>query len=270
MACQGIDEVYHLAADMGGIGYITTVHAEITSNNVLINTHMLEAASRAKVERYFYSSSACIYPAYLQDSADITPLKEADAMPAEPEEGYGWEKLFTEKLCQYYKEDHGLEVRIARFHNAYGPFGTYDGGKEKAPAAISRKVALIQDGDEFEVWGDGQQTRSFMYIDDCVEGIYRITQSSISEPLNLGSDRMVTVDELVDIIANAAGKTVRKQHDLTKPQGVRGRNSDNSKLADLFSWRPSVTLEEGLAITYRWIESQLAAEGRISQPANVG
>jgi nucleoside-diphosphate-sugar epimerase len=178
--------------------------------------------------------------------------------------------LFTEKLCQYYKEDHGLEVRIARFHNAYGPFGTYDGGKEKAPAAISRKVALIQDGDDIEVWGDGQQTRSFMYIDDCVEGIYRITQSSVSEPLNLGSDRMVTVDELVDIIANAAGKTVRKQHDLTKPQGVRGRNSDNSKLADLLSWEPSVTLEEGLAITYRWIESQLAAEGRISQPAKVG
>ena len=163
-----------------------------------------------------------------------------------------------------------MEVRIARFHNANGPFGTYDGGKEKAPAAISRKVALIQDGDDIEVWGDGQQTRSFMYIDDCVEGIYRITQSSVSEPLNLGSDRMVTVDELVDIIANAAGKTVRKQHDLTKPQGVRGRNSDNSKLADLLSWEPSVTLEEGLAITYRWIESQLAAEGRISQPAKVG
>lgn len=269
-ACQGVDEVYHLAADMGGIGYITAVHAEITSNNVLINTHMLEAAHREGVDRYFYASSACIYPAYLQDSPDVTPLKEADAIPAEPEEGYGWEKLFTEKLCQYYHQDHGLETRVARFHNAYGPYGTYDGGKEKAPAAIARKVALVPDGGDIEVWGDGQQTRSFMYIDDCVEGIYRITQSDFSEPLNLGSDRLVTVDELVDIVANAAGKTVHKRHDLTRPQGVRGRNSDNSRLSDLLDWAPTISLEEGLTSTYRWIESQLAAEGRLPEPAKSG
>ena len=256
-ATQDIDHVYSLAADMGGIGYITASHAEIAANNTLINTHMLEAARVNKVERFFYSSSACVYPDYRQNEPDIAGLKEDDAYPAAPEEGYGWEKLFTEKMCQYYTEDHGLETRVARFHNAYGTLGTYDGGKEKAPAAICRKIALADDDAEIEVWGDGKQTRSFMHVDDCVEGIYRLMQSGVSEPMNLGNDRMVTVNELVDIIANAAGKTIKKRHDLTKPQGVRGRNSDNSKLADVLGWTPSITLEVGLKETYDWIAEQV-------------
>jgi GDP-D-mannose 3', 5'-epimerase len=262
-ATKGIDHVYNLAADMGGIGYITASHADIALNNTLINTHMLEAARENGVERYFYSSSACIYPDYRQESPDIAGLKEEDAYPAAPEEGYGWEKLFTEKLCQYYTEDHGLATRVARFHNVYGPLGTYDGGKEKAPAAISRKIALAGDGDEIEVWGDGEQTRSFMHIDDCVEGIYRLMQSGTSEPLNLGNDRMVTVNELVDIIANVAGKTIKKRHDLTKPQGVRGRNSDNTKLADVLGWAPSITLEDGLSRTYAWISDQVGCTSTV-------
>lgn len=256
-ATQDIDHVYSLAADMGGIGYITASHAEIAANNTLINTHMLEAARVNKVQRFFYSSSACVYPDYRQSEPDVTPLKEEDVYPAAPEEGYGWEKLFTEKLCQYYTEDHGLETRVARFHNAYGTLGTYDGGKEKAPAAICRKIALAEDGGEIEVWGDGLQTRSFMHIDDCVEGIYRLMQSGVSAPMNLGNDRMVTVNELVDIIAEVSGKSISKRHDLTKPQGVRGRNSDNSRLGDVLGWTPSITLEEGLKETYDWIASQV-------------
>ena len=254
---DGVSEVYNLAADMGGIGYITASHAEITRNNVLINSHMLEASRTNKVSRYFYSSSACVYPAYKQDESDVPALKESDAYPAEPEEGYGLEKLFTEKLCQYYREDFGLETRIARFHNAYGPQGTYEGGKEKAPAALSRKIALANDVDEIEVWGDGNQTRSFMYIDDCTEGIYRIMQSDYHEPLNLGSDRLVTVDELIDIIARIAGKTIKKKHDLSKPQGVRGRNSDNTLIRKVLGWEPSITLEEGLVHTYKWIHEMV-------------
>ena len=254
---DGVSEVYNLAADMGGIGYITASHAEITRNNVLINSHMLEASRTNKVSRYFYSSSACVYPAYKQDESDVPALKEPDAYPAEPEEGYGLEKLFTEKLCQYYREDFGLETRIARFHNAYGPQGTYEGGKEKAPAALSRKIALANDVDEIEVWGDGNQTRSFMYIDDCTEGIYRIMQSDYHEPLNLGSDRLVTVDELIDIIARIAGKTIKKKHDLSKPQGVRGRNSDNTLIRKVLGWEPSITLEEGLVHTYKWIHEMV-------------
>ena len=258
-AVDGIDEVYHLAADMGGIGYITAKHAEIAHNDVLINTHMLEAARQAKVSRFLYSSSACIYPGYRQESADVTPLREEDAYPALPEEGYGWEKLFAEKLCQYYREDFGLETRVVRFHNVYGPLGTYDGGKEKAPAAISRKLALASSGDTIEVWGDGAQTRSFMYVDDCVEGILRLMRSDHHEPLNLGTDRLVTVNELVDIIAEVAGKQVLKHHDLSKPQGVRGRNSDNNRLRSVLGWEPSISLEDGLAETYRWIEAQVCS-----------
>jgi len=257
-ATEGIDHVYNLAADMGGIGYITASHAEIAANNTLINTHMIEAARVNGVGRFFYSSSACVYPDYRQNEPDIAGLKEEEVMPAAPEEGYGWEKLYAEKMCQYYTEDYGLETRVARFHNAYGPLGTYQGGKEKAPAAICRKVAMAEDGGEIEVWGDGEQTRSFMHVDDCVEGIYRLMQSGSSEPMNLGNDRMVTVNELVDIIAAAAGKTLAKQHDLSKPQGVRGRNSDNTKLADLLGWTPSITLEQGLAETYSWISDQVA------------
>jgi GDP-D-mannose 3', 5'-epimerase len=261
-ATRGVDEVYQLAADMGGIGYISANHADIARNNVLINAHMIEAATQNNVPRYFYSSSACIYPMYLQTSPEVTPLKEKDAYPADPEEGYGWEKLYAEKLCQYYEEDGKIETRVARFHNIYGPLGTYEGGREKAPAAISRKVALVPDGGEVEVWGDGQQTRSFMYVDDCVEGIYRITQSGHSEPLNLGTDRLVTVDELVDLVASVADKRITKRYDLSKPQGVRGRNSDNSKLSQVLGWGPQVSLEEGLKRTYLWIESQLRAAGR--------
>ena len=262
VATRGIDTVYHLAADMGGIGFITAYHAEVASNNVLMNTHMLEASRLSGASRFLYSSSACIYPQYRQNEADVTPLKEEDAYPAEPEEGYGWEKLFTENLCRYYLEDHGLETRVARFHNAYGPLGTYDGGREKAPAAIGRKVALALDRDEIEVWGDGLQTRSFMYVDDCVEGILRLMRSDHSQPLNLGTDRLVAVDELVDIVCRIAGKTLSKRHDTTQPQGVRGRNSDNSRLREVLGWEPSVSLEEGMATTYHWIENELRRAGR--------
>ena len=260
VSTKGIDQVYNLAADMGGIGYITAYLADIARNNILINTHMLEASQINNVQRFFYSSSACIYPSYMQTSSDVTPLKESDAYPADPEEGYGWEKLFAEKMCQYYTNDYGLETRIARFHNVYGPLGTYDGGKEKAPAAICRKLVKANDGEEIEVWGDGEQTRSFMYIDDCTEGIYRIMQSNISEPLNLGMDVMVSINELVDIITDISGKEVIKKHDLNKPQGVRGRNSDNSLLCTLLEWEPSISLKDGLQTTYSWIENQIKNE----------
>lgn len=263
IATRGIEEIYHLAADMGGIGYITAYHAEITKNNTMINVHMLEAARLNGIKRFLFSSSACVYPQYLQKSPDVTPLKEDDAWPADPEEGYGLEKLYMEKLCQYYREDYGLETRVVRFHNVYGPLGTYEGGKEKAPAAICRKVALARDGDEIEVWGDGQQTRSFMYIDDCVEGIFRIMQSDYPHPLNLGRDELVTVNELVDMVAEIAGKRIVKRYDLSKPQGVRGRNSDNSRLREVLGWEPSIPLREGLVPTYRWIESELRKAGRI-------
>ena len=256
-ATKDIEVIYNLAADMGGIGYITAFLADIARNNTLINTHMIEAARENEVERFFYSSSACIYPSYLQESPDVTPLKESDAYPADPEEGYGWEKLYMEKMCQYYTEDYGIKTRVARFHNVYGPLGTYDGGKEKAPAAICRKVALANDGDEIEIWGDGQQTRSFMYIDDCVQGIYEITNSNESKPLNLGMDQMITVDELVDIVSKVSGKNLIKKHDLTKPQGVRGRNSDNSELNNILGWAPEYSLQDGLSITYNWIKNEL-------------
>jgi nucleoside-diphosphate-sugar epimerase len=256
-ATRDVDEVYQLAADMGGIGYITAFHADIARNNVLINAHMLEASSRNGVGNYFFSSSACIYPMYRQSEADVTPLREEDAYPADPEEGYGWEKLYAEKLCQYYREEGRVRTTVARFHNVYGPLGTYEGGKEKAPAAISRKVASTQDGGEIEIWGDGQQTRSYMYVDDCVEGIHRVSRSDHAEPLNLGTDELISVDGLVDLICGIAGKTLRKRHDVTKPQGVRGRNSDNSRLREILRWEPTTPLEKGLRPTYEWIEAQV-------------
>jgi nucleoside-diphosphate-sugar epimerase len=268
-ATQDADEVYHLAADMGGIGYITAYHAEIARNNVLMNTHMLEAARLNRARRFFFASSACIYPQYRQTAPDVIPLKEEDAHPADPEEGYGWEKLFTEKLCQYYREDFGIETRVARFHNIYGPLGTYEGGKEKAPAAICRKVALAHDGDEIDIWGDGQQTRSFMYVDDCVEGICRLMRSGHRDPLNLGTDRLVTVDELVDVVCRIAGKRLIKRHDPSQPQGVRGRNSDNTRLRQVLGWEPSVSLEEGLGLTYRWIEGELRRAQRLPMTATM-
>jgi GDP-D-mannose 3', 5'-epimerase len=264
-ATRGVDEVYQLAADMGGIGYITANRADVARNNVLINAHMLEAASRNGVSAYFYSSSACVYPVYRQESPTIMPLREEDAYPAQPEEGYGWEKLYSEKLCEYYTEEGKLDTRVARFHNIYGPLGTYEGGREKAPAAISRKVALANGGDEIEVWGDGQQTRSFCYIDDCVEGIYRLMHSECREPLNLGSEELVTVDELVDLVCRIAGKQLLKRHDTTKTQGVRGRNSDNSKLNRVLGWEPGTSLEEGMRETYAWIESVVREETLVSE-----
>jgi GDP-D-mannose 3', 5'-epimerase len=257
----GIDEVYNLAADMGGIGYITAFHADIARNNILINAHMLEASRQNKVGRYLFSSSACVYAQSKQKDADVTPLREEDAFPAEPEPGYGWEKLYAEELCRYYWHDYKFETRIVRFHNVYGPLGTYDGGKEKAPAAICRKVALAGDPDEIEVWGDGEQTRSFMYVDDCVEGLVRLMASDYRDALNLGTDELVTINHLVDLVADSAGKRIAKRHNLLGPQGVRGRNSDNSRLREVLGWEPSITLRQGLPRTYPWIENELRKTG---------
>ena len=257
-ATNGMDDVYQLAADMGGIGYISANHALLTRNNTLINSHILEAARLSKVGRYLYTSSACVYPGFLQDSEDVTPLREDQAVPADPEKGYGWEKLFAEQLTTYYNQECGLDARIVRFHNIYGPLGTYDGGKEKAPAAICRKVALAEDGSDIEIWGDGEQTRSFCYIDDCVEGLRRIMESGYTKPVNLGTDELVTINALVDAVCEAAGKKLRRDHDLTKPQGVRGRNSDNTVLNDLLGWQPGVSLRQGIETTYSWIAAEIA------------
>jgi GDP-D-mannose 3',5'-epimerase len=266
LATRGsVDEVYNLAADMGGIGYITAFHADIARNNILINAHMLEASRQNGVKRYLFSSSACVYAQSKQTDADVAPLREEDAFPAEPEPGYGWEKLYAEELCRYYSHDYKFETRIVRFHNVYGPLGTYDGGKEKAPAAISRKVALARDGDEIEIWGDGKQTRSFMYVDDCVEGLVRIMASDYGDALNLGTDELVTIDQLVDLVSEIAGKQLNKRHNLQGPQGVRGRNSDNSRLCQVVGWEPSITLRLGLRKTYPWIEEELLKAGRISE-----
>src|SRR2546425_1696912 len=260
-ATHGVQHVYNLAANMGGIGFIESHKAEIMHDNVLINMHMLEAARVNGVKRYLYTSSACIYPGYKQHSADVQPLKEEDAYPADPEDGYGWEKLFSERQCRHYFEDHGLDTRVVRFHNIFGSLGTYDGGREKSPAAICRKIALADDGAEIEVWGDGEQTRSYCYIDDCVEGIYRLMQSDHREPINLGQDRMISINELVDMVAKIAGKRIGKRYDVTKPQGVRGRNSDNTRLREVLKWEPQISLEEGLARTYSWIALELEKNG---------
>jgi nucleoside-diphosphate-sugar epimerase len=258
-ATRGVTEVYNLAANMGGIGFIEHNKAVIMHDNVLINIHMLEAAREHGIGRYLYTSSACVYPGYRQNAAEVTPLREEDAYPADPEDGYGWEKLFSERQCRHYWEDHGLYTRVVRFHNIFGPLGTYEGGREKSPAAICRKVARAADGDEIEVWGDGEQTRSYCYIDDCIEGIWRLMRSEHREPLNLGQDRLISINELVDMVAAAAGKRIRKRYDLSAPQGVRGRNSDNTRLREVLGWEPQVSLEEGLRRTYEWIEARLAA-----------
>jgi len=264
-ATSQMHQVYNLAADMGGIGYITAQLADIARNNILINAHMLEASRINGIRRFLFSSSACVYAGYKQNSAEVTPLKEEDAYPADPEAGYGWEKLFTEQLCRYYLHDFDFETRTVRFHNVYGPLGTYEGGKEKAPAAISRKVALAQDGGDIAIWGDGQQTRSFMFISDCVEGLLRLMASDYREPLNLGTEELVSVDQLVDMVCDVAGKKLTKRHDLTKPQGVRGRNSDNSRLRTVLGWEPQIHLRDGLAITYQWIEQELEKAGRLAE-----
>jgi GDP-D-mannose 3',5'-epimerase len=258
-ATRAVDQVYALAADMGGMGYISTHHADILRNNSLINLHTLDAARINGVQRYLYSSSACIYPEYRQTETDVVPLKESDAYPAQPQDAYGWEKLFTELLCSYYADEHPLQTRIVRFHNIYGPFGTYDGGREKAPAAICRKVALAEDGGSIEIWGDGEQTRSFCYIDDCVEGIYRIMQSDDAKPLNLGTDEMVSIKELAHVVTEVAGKRDIDLERIPGPQGVRGRNSDNSLLRKVLGWEPTTSLRDGLGPTYRWIEKRLTS-----------
>jgi nucleoside-diphosphate-sugar epimerase len=257
-ATENIDEVYALAADMGGMGFISCHHAQILYNNSLINLHTLEAARENGVRRYLYTSSACIYPEHLQEETNVTPLKEADAYPAFPQDAYGWEKLVSERLCMHYTEDYGIETRTVRFHNIFGENGTWEGGREKAPAALSRKIAVakLTGNNEIEIWGDGEQTRSFCYIDDCVEGIYRLMRSEFSEPLNLGQDRMISINELADIIAEAAGVAITKKY-VEGPQGVRGRNSDNSKLRAVLGWEPQVPLETGLAATYSWIENEV-------------
>jgi GDP-D-mannose 3', 5'-epimerase len=257
---HGIDEVYNLAADMGGMGFIENNRA-LCMLSVLVNTHMLMAARDLSVQRYFFSSSACVYAAGKQISADVTALKEEDAYPAMPEDGYGWEKLFSERLCRHFREDFGLTTRVARYHNVYGPHGTYDGGREKAPAAICRKVieAQLSGRHEIEIWGDGSQTRSFMYIDDCLAGTQAIMRSGIEEPINLGSSQLVTINQLVDIVEAIAGIRLQRRYNLSAPQGVRGRNSDNALIRRYLNWEPSITLEEGLLKTYRWIHERMTS-----------
>jgi len=257
-ATRDIEEVYALAADMGGMGFISNHHAQILYNNSLINLHTLEAAKTNNVNRYLYTSSACIYPEHLQEVTDVKPLREEDAYPAQPQDAYGWEKLVSEILCMHYRNDYGIETRTVRFHNIFGEMGTWEGGREKAPAAMCRKIAeaKLSGKTEIEIWGDGEQTRSFCYIDDCLEGIYRLMRSDFSEPLNLGQDRMVTINELADIVAKIAGVKITKKH-IDGPQGVRGRNSDNTKLREVLGWEPKISLEDGLSKTYKWIESQI-------------
>lgn len=257
---RNIDKVYNLAANMGGIGFITEVGAEVMHDNILINTYMLEAAKQNKVKRYFYSSSACVYPTYRQENPDVQGLSESDAYPADPDNFYGWEKLVTEKMCEAYRRDYGFDTRIARYHNIYGPHGTYKGGREKSPAALCRKVAEASNPGTITIWGDGKQTRSYCYIDDCLEGTYKLMESDFTEPLNIGSDRLVTINKLADIITKISGKTITKSYDLKAPQGVRGRNADLNLMKKVLSWGPHVSLEEGLKQTYTWIESQVSGQ----------
>lgn len=270
-ACRGVDEVYALAADMGGMGYIVGNDAKILHDNALINLNTIEAARVNGVSRYLYTSSACVYPEYLQETTEIEPLKESDAYPAQPQDAYGWEKLITELLCTYYRQDYGLETRIVRFHNIFGPLGTWTGGREKVPAALCRKIAIAKlTGDrEVEIWGDGNQTRSFCYIDDCIAGLMKIMRSDYREPLNLGQDRMLSINDLAEIIADIAGVAIVKKH-VEGPQGVRGRNSDNNRLRDVLNWEPAISLEEGLARTYRWIAEQVRSVLPKSQPSTAG
>jgi GDP-D-mannose 3', 5'-epimerase len=261
-AIEGCDEVYNLAADMGGMGFIET-HKAACMLSVLINTHLLMAARDAGVKRYFYASSACVYNADKQKDTDNPGLRESDAYPAMAEDGYGWEKLFSERMCRHFREDFGMVTRVARFHNVYGPFGTWSGGREKAPAAVCRKVLEAQRGGarEIVIWGDGLQTRSFMYIDDAVKGIVDIMGSGIEEPINLGSSEMVSINRLVDLVEEIAGVRLERRYDLSAPKGVRGRNSDNTLIRKYLNWEPSIPLKSGLEKTYAWIRTQME-EGR--------
>jgi len=257
-AAKGADVVFQLAADMGGMGFIENNKA-LCMLSVLTNTHMLLAARDSGVERFFYSSSACVYNGEKQKSPEVVPLKEEDAYPALPEDGYGWEKLFSERMCRHFEEDFGLQCRVARYHNVYGPLGTWTGGREKAPAALCRKVieAKISGNHEIEIWGDGKQTRSFMYIDDCTRGTAAILESDIHEPINLGSSELVTINQLVDIVEEIAGIHLKRRYKLDAPRGVNGRNSDNTKIVEYLGWEPSIRLKDGMARTYEWIESQV-------------
>lgn len=267
-AVAGVDEVYHLAANMGGMGFIEYNKARIAHDNVLMDAAMLEAARQAGVARFFYASSACVYPPFRLETPDAPPLREEDAYPADPVDGYGWEKLYAERLCRHYREDYGLETRVARFHSMYGPLGTYDGGREKAPAAICRKVALAGDDGTIEIWGDGEQTRTYCYIDDCVEGIHRLARSDHHEPINLGSERLVTINELARMVAAIAGKRVALEH-VDGPQGVRGRGSDNRRAREILGWEPRVSLEDGMRRTYEWIAAELARPAAAAPAAGV-
>jgi len=261
-ALEGAVYVYNLAADMGGMGFIESNKA-LCMLSVLINTHALLAAEEYGVKKFFYSSSACVYAADKQDAYDVAPLKESDAYPAMPEDGYGWEKLFSERMCRHFREDFGIEVRVARYHNVYGANGTYEGGREKAPAAICRKVihAKLTGQKEIEIWGDGQQTRSFMYIDDCLKGTEMIMDSDITEPINLGSNELVSINQLVDIVEKIAGTKLRRRYNLSAPKGVNGRNSDNTLIKQLLDWEPRTSLEDGMEKTYKWIYDQIASRG---------
>ena len=257
-ACDGVTEVYALAADIGGMGYISSHNATILHHNTLISAHIIEAARQCGAQRFFFASSACVYPEYLQNDANVTALREEDAYPALPQDAYGWEKLITERLCLHYREDHGLETRVARFHNVYGTLGTWRGGREKVPAAMCRKVAAAKlSGDHtIEIWGDGEQTRSFCYVDDCVDGVRRLMRSECAGPLNLGSDRLISINDLADLVADIAGITIVKRF-VPGPQGVRGRNCDSTRTRAALGWAPRITLEDGIARTYAWIETEL-------------
>ena len=263
-ATKNVDKVYNLAANMGGIGFITEVGAEVMRDNVLINSNMLEAARQNNVNRFLFSSSACIYPTYKQSNPNIQGLREEDAYPADPDNFYGWEKLYTEKMCEAYQRDYGMDIRVLRFHNIYGPEGTYKGGREKSPAAICRKVAEASDPGTLEIWGDGYQTRSYCYVDDAVEGTIRLMESDYKRPVNIGSDRMVTVNEMADIVIAISGKKITKTYDPKAPQGVRGRNADLNLVKSVLGWKPKVSLENGLRKTYSWIETRLNKDKLVS------
>jgi GDP-D-mannose 3',5'-epimerase len=254
---KGIDKVYNLAANMGGIGFITEVGAEVMHDNTLINTFMLEASRQNKVKRYLFSSSACVYPTYRQTDPNVQGLREEDAYPADPDNFYGWEKLYTEKTCEAYQRDHNMDIRVLRYHNVYGPEGTYKGGKEKSPAALCRKVAEATNPGSIEIWGDGKQTRSYCYVDDAVKATILLMESDHDKPINIGSDRLVTINKLADIIIEASGKKITRTYNPTAPQGVRGRNADLTLVKKVLKWQPQVTLEQGLAKTYKWIEEQV-------------
>jgi len=257
---KGIDKVYNFAANMGGIGFITAVGAEVMHDNVLINTYMLEAARQNKVKRFLFSSSACVYPTYKQTVPNVKGLREEDAYPADPDNFYGWEKLYTEKLCEAYQRDYGMDIRVLRYHNIYGLEGTYKGGREKSPAALCRKVAQASNSGTITIWGDGKQTRSYCYIDDCVRGTVMLMESDYDKPINIGSERLVSIDELADMIIEISGKDITKEYDLSAPQGVRGRNADITLTKKILGWEPKISLEEGLARTYDWIKVQWAKD----------